>query len=490
MKRQDLNKYKLPDKPGVYMLTKPAEKGPTLKMPQGRTLGSRRILYIGKATSLRDRVRSYFGKDLIETRGPMILDMVTKSTSIKWQVTDSVLEALILEANLIKKHQPYYNVKEKDDKSFNYVGITDESYPKVIIVRGKDLDQKLSSRFRNASDGQARSKSSSTPGVKDAPTPGVFRISTFSRVFGPFTSGSSLREALKIIRRIFPFLDEKSKVKGSYEFYRQIGLVPDLPVGKGRSSRSDTERGTTLRSRQNYLKNIRNIKLIFEGKKNVILKNLEKEMRALAKEHKFEEANEVKKKIFALKHIQDVALIKDENVSLRSDLEPARGPTFSRHFRIEAYDIAHMFGKDMVGVMTVVENGEIVKSAYRKFSARGGSASGGKTILDKGKPNDPAALREILERRFAHPEWRFPNLIVVDGGKAQLNVANKVIEESGLVEIIKTVSVVKDEKHRPRQILGDQIIARKYESEILLANSESHRFAVKYHRSRREVIRP
>ena len=77
------------------------------------------ILYIGKATSLSNRVKSYFGKDIIETRGPHILDMVTQATSIKWQATDSVLEALILEANLIKKYQPKYNTKEKDNKSFN-----------------------------------------------------------------------------------------------------------------------------------------------------------------------------------------------------------------------------------------------------------------------------------------------------------------------------------------------------------------------------------
>src|SRR5450830_621233 len=106
MNSQRFKKIKLPKKPGIYFFYKDKE-----------------IIYIGKATSLRDRVKSYFGKDLIETRGPLIIDMVFKASKIEWQATDSVLEAIILEANLIKKHQPYHNTKEKDDKSFNYVCI-------------------------------------------------------------------------------------------------------------------------------------------------------------------------------------------------------------------------------------------------------------------------------------------------------------------------------------------------------------------------------
>ena len=157
----------MPDKPGVYFFLDKDKKP----------------MYIGKATSLKDRVRSYFGKDLISTRGPLILDMVFKSKGLKWVETDSVLEALILEANLIKKYQPIYNSKEKSDKSFNYVGITKEIYSRVVIVRGKDLETEKSH---------------------------------LKSVYGPYTSSSTLKEALKIIRKIFPFFDEKSRVKGRY----------------------------------------------------------------------------------------------------------------------------------------------------------------------------------------------------------------------------------------------------------------------------------
>ncbi len=394
----------MPDKPGVYFFL---EKG--------------KILYIGKATSLRSRVRSYFGKELIHTRGPLILDMTVKASTLKWVETDSVLEALILEANLIKKHQPYYNTKEKDDKSFNYVCITKEELPKVIIVRGKDLK--------------------STPWRR-------------LKCYGPFPHGPQLREALKIIRRIFPFLDDKSK--NNYEFYRQLGLTPSLikeGVGGG-----------------NYQNNIRNIKLFFEGKKKKILKNLEKEMKVYAKAHEFEKANEVKRQLFALQHINDIALIKNTEPHPDPLLIKERG-----NFRIEAYDIAHMSGKNMTGVMVVVEDGEVNKNEYRKFKIRNFDTA-----------NDTGALLEVLERRFNHPEWAYPKLIVIDGGKAQLNALKKFQEKAGLH--IPAVSVVKDERHKPKAIMGNENIIKQYERAIILANSEAHRFAISYHRKLRGKI--
>ena len=390
MKKSELKKFNLPDKPGVYFFLD----------------GKGEVLYIGKATSLRDRVRSYFSKDLIATRGPLIVDMVFKAKAIKHETTDSVLEALILEANLIKKYQPHFNTKEKDDKSFNYVCITKEKLPKVVVRRGKDLVSK-----------------------------------DFKKVFGPFTNGSQLREALKIIRRIFPFLDEKSKQY--HEFYRQLELVPNTD------------------ERKKYLNNIRNIALFFEGKKKTLVKALEKEMKGLAKEERFEDAQEVKKKIFALGHINDIALIKKE---ANSDEKP---------FRIEAYDIAHTSGKDMVGVMVVMEGGEANKSEYRKFRIRTQSDA-----------NDTGALQEVLERRFKKEAWAKPNLIVLDGSTAQINVAKKVLKDFDLE--IPIVSVVKDERHRAREIKGLKTYTRKYEREILLINQEAHRFAITYHKSLRD----
>ncbi len=421
MNIKSLKKFKLPDAPGVYFF-----------------LAGRKILYIGKATSLRDRVRSYFSSDLIAARGSLIVDMVYKASNIKWQKTDSVLEALVLEANLIKKHQPHYNTKEKDDKSFNYVGITKgnlrysvDGLPRVSVVRGKELAK--------------QKNSAALPSLRGLRHGRNFSASLAS-IYGPYTSGSQLREALKLVRKIFPFLDDKSK--NYLEFYKQINLVPDL------------------KDRKLYLQNIRNIKLFLSGKKKQLVRTLKKEMREYAETREFEKAGEKKRQMFALEHINDVALLK------LGSSDTKNSPFASQTFRIEAYDIAHMSGKNMVGVMTVVTNGEADKSEYKKFKIR--------TQADA---NDTGALEEMLLRRFAHTEWPSPALVVVDGGTAQINVAKKVLTRLSLV--MPVVSVLKDERHKPKDILGNKNYAVKYEKEILLANSEAHRFAISYHKQMR-----
>jgi excinuclease ABC subunit C len=417
MTKESLKKFKLPDNPGVYFFLKGKE-----------------ILYIGKATSLRDRVKSYFGKDLIETRGQLIVDMVWKADKIDWQDTDSVLEALVLEAEYIKKHQPYHNTREKDDRSFNYVCITKEKLPKVLTVRGKLL-------------GINNFSGLTLPRVRG----GTHTVQNyqFQAIFGPFTNGLQLKEAMKIVRGIFPYLDEYSSKKQNYEFYRQVNIAPDI---------SDAEKI------KQYQNNIKYIKLFFRAKKKDIVRDIKKEMMSAAAAREFERAGELKRQLFALKHINDVALLKNENYLKNRASHIA--------FRIEAYDIAHMSGKNMVGVMTVVENNNVAKSEYKKFRIRTQSGA-----------NDTGALTEVLERRLAHREWAFPDLIVVDGGVAQINAAVIVIKKMGFN--IPIVSVIKDEHHKPKAIIGDEELSRKYKSEILLANSEAHRFAISYHKKMR-----
>lgn len=397
---QDMVK-KLPNKPGVYIF-----RGP-----------KRAILYIGKATSLRSRVASYFNKNLIATRGPILVGMVEAARSVDHIETDSVLEALILEAYLIKKHQPPFNTKEKDNKSFNYVVITKEEFPRVMTMRGRELDVY-------------------EPEMK--------------YVFGPFPSSSVLREALSLVRKIFPFRDKCKPGSGVLCFNAQIGLCPGVCAGK--------------LPRIEYARTIQRIKLFFEGRKKQLLKDLERDMKRAAKELKFEEASRLKRTIFAMNHIQDVALLKAGFEVPSGDL--------GKTFRIEGYDAAHISGTNTVGVMTVVENNEVKKSDYRKFKI--------KTSTN----DDNASLREILTRRFAHTEWPMPHLIVVDGGKAQLNTAEKALAEWGIK--IPVVGVVKDEHHRPREIIGDRDARTTYERAILLANSEAHRFAITYHRLLRD----
>lgn len=393
MIRQDFKKLNFPEAPGIYFFKD----------------SSGSILYIGRATSLKDRVLSYFSNDLIQTRGPLLVDMVTKAVNVDYLQTDSVLEAIILESNEIKKYQPYFNTKEKDNKSYNFVVITDEDFPRVIITRGRTLDRLDEDELK-------------------------FKI---KYQFGPYPQGTLLRDALKIIRKIFPFRDEKAVLKHQESFYRSLRLSPDT---------------SSIQSKKEYQKTIRNLVLFFEGKKTQLIKTLEKEMNEYAEKQEFELAKKARNTIYTLNHIQDVSLIKTEKENA------------NKGFRIEAYDIAHMAGKDTVGVMTVVVDGEIKKSEYKKFK------------ISRDANDDVAGIKEILSRRMNHTEWGMPNLIVIDGGIGQINVANEIVKG------VSIVAVVKDNKHRPDHFLGDGSLIKQHSKSILLANAEAHRFAIAYHK--------
>jgi excinuclease ABC subunit C len=221
-----------------------------------------------------------------------------------------------------------------------------------------------------------------------------------------------------------------------------------------------------------YKGRIRHIKLFFEGKKGLVIKSLERHMYAHAKLQEFEIADTYKKMIFALLHIKDISLIKEEvrEASQRSSRKR------DKSYRIEAYDIAHISGKYTVGVMVVFEDGIPKKSEYRKFRIR----------IESERADDTLHLEEVLRRRFAHKEWQKPDLVVIDGGVAQKRRAEGVRREHELGFGI--VSVVKDSKHKPKMIMGDPEITESYKRWILIANAESHRFAVAYHRQLRAKL--
>jgi len=249
MQTKDISKD-IPDNPGVYFFQK-----------------GKNILYVGKATSIRDRVKSYFNTDIALSRGPKIVKMIDESTTVTWQETDSVLEALLLESQLIKKNSPLYNTREKDDKSYNYVVVTNEEFPRIFTVRERELLKKGKLPFK----------------VK--------------KNFGPFPNGLQLREALKIVRKIFPFRDKRSKDSDQERFYKLLGLSPDT---------------TSVNAKSTYADVIKNISMFFEGKKNTVARNMTKQMNGYAKKREFEKAEKIKRQLFALQHIQDVSLIKDD----------------------------------------------------------------------------------------------------------------------------------------------------------------------------------
>ena len=185
-------------------------------------------------------------------------------------------------------------------------------------------------------------------------------------------------------------------------------------------------------------------------------------MMSYAKELAFEKADIIKRQIYALEHIHDIALMKH-------DFEVS---SYINSFRMEAYDIAHLQGSAMVGVMVVYEGSEINSSEHRVFN-----------IQSVNHSNDTQALYETLSRRLRHDEWAYPNIIVVDGGVAQKRVAEKAVREHDLS--IPVIAVVKDDKHKARELLGQKKLSEKYHREIVALNNESHRFALLQHSKKR-----
>ncbi len=431
MQKSELQKSSLPDVPGVYLFK------------QGR-----KVLYVGKATSLRDRVRSYFDDDLIATRGPRIVDMVTRADRFAFEPTPTVLEALVREAALIKKYMPRANVDGKDDKTFLYAVVTDENIPRVLVVRGKDIVFKTR---RLKSDFNTNSQKSD------------FRLRA---IYGPFPSGVQLREGLRLIRRVFPFFDTPKPVfaRGKHqralvEFNTQIGQYPRLPAP------GPAQQAGAFDAKE-YRRTIRKVMLFLSGRGKELRAALGKEMRQAAKEERFEDAAEARRELFALDHIQDVSLIKDENQILES---PSGRPKIT--MRIEAYDTAHLSGTNAIGVMTVVVDGTPIKKEYRTFNIRGVK-----------KNDDIASLKEVLSRRLNHSEWPFPDAIVVDGGRTQKKAAETVLKEKRIA--IPVAAVVKDERHRPREVIGARTSGVS-EADAVLANAEAHRFSLARHRAAR-----
>jgi excinuclease ABC subunit C len=222
-------------------------------------------------------------------------------------------------------------------------------------------------------------------------------------------------------------------------------------------------------NKKSYSKLIAELRMFFEGKRERLIRQLEREMQRAAKELAFEEAAECKRVLFALSHINDVALMSDETRLASQRSSKIR----ERAFRIEAYDIAHLFGTHTVGVMVALHDGRPEKSQYRKFKIR----------EELGVVDDIMRLKEVLRRRFGHVEWQRPDVIVIDGGKTHLLHAKKLLKELDID--IPTVSVVKDNRHKAKGILGNRELAESYKPSIVLANMEAHRFAVEYHRKLR-----
>lgn len=429
------------------------------------------ILYIGKAGNLKARLQSYFvsSRDI----GLAKERMLKEATSVSWREAKSEIEALIWEAELIKKHAPRYNVLMRDDKNYTFVGFSKEPFPRIVVthqpikkVRSKNQESRINAKTRKHE----------------------------VEYVGPFTEGTFIKYILRSLRRAFPYCTCKELHNRRCQ-NAAIGLCAEICCLKTKiipEFLHAHKEKTLAESTREYRRNVSTIRDILSGKRKHILKKLRKEMEATSKTYNFEVAAEKRNQIWALERIfehspyikKEWAVENKKGLKELEQLLQLTGPIT----RIEGYDISNIYGQDAVGSMVVFIDGIPDKNEYRKFKI--------KTI--KGA-NDPAMINEILSRRFYNTAWQLPEAMLIDGGKTQLHAAlaakgafvitaRKTLtpEMRKRIESLPIVSIAKREEElyipqRPEPIPLNSMPASILHL-IQQVRDEAHRFAVSYHR--------
>ena len=429
----------LPQKPGVYF-----HKDKTGE-----------IIYVGKAANLRNRVRQYFQKS--RYHDPKTDVLVGGIADIEWAEVETEADALFLEAELIRRYQPRFNILLRDDKSSTFIRVDyKSSYPTVVLVR-RPLD-----------DG--------------------------AEYFGPYINSNSIRKALRYLRRAFPYASSRPASKKRVSLHYHLGLDPGLEEGK-----------TSL---EDYRKNLKKLMQYFKGQRVAIVKELERDMKRAAAKKDYEQAAVYRNQLFAIKELNRQILFSDHEL-LDANRDQALAE-IAKLFalenaprRIEGFDISHMQGSDNVASMVVFINGLPDKASYRKFK-----------MVAPGN-DDFAHMGEVIKRRF-RPEnikkWGLPDFVLIDGGKGQLSAAINAREQAGMVKIPmvglakRHEELVIDKQHslvgKPagifaasatsaggfvRETGGYYVLAMPNNSNLVKllqrVRDESHRFAVSYHTS-------
>ncbi|MBF0384533.1 MAG: excinuclease ABC subunit UvrC [Candidatus Omnitrophica bacterium] len=381
----------------------------------------RQVIYVGKAVNLRRRVQSYFKENHPDPKtGKLAADI----SYVDFIETSSEAEALILEASLIKKYAPKYNIDLRDDKSFPYIEITGDEFPRIFLSRPRKKNKT-------------------------------------SKYFGPYTEPRLAREALSLIRKIFHFRSCKA-LPGKVCLDHHLGLCDGPCEGKV--------------SKEEYKMIVKKISLILEGKKDDLYRGLSKEMDKAAQNEDFELAAKARNQMLALGALYSGA--KDMNYYKEAEqLKMVLGLKNSP-LRIEAFDISNTMGAQSAGSMVSFFNGKPDKSNYRRFRIR--ETEG----IDDYKMISEVVRRRY--KRVKEEKGLLPDLIVIDGGKGQLSAAQK--ELAALELNVPMVSLAKQEeeiylpnKSRPVKMppdsLGLQLLQR--------VRDEAHRFALGYHRKLR-----
>lgn len=411
-----------PTTPGVYLM----------KDARGR------VIYIGKAVNLRSRASSYFTKPAlsdIRTR-----DLVPEICDLDYICTDSEVDALLLEARLVKDVQPRFNTELKDDKTFPYLQIyVREAFPRVEFTR--------------------------------KPRP------RGTKLYGPFTSAKKLRGAMAVLQQIFRFRNCSLDINPDEERWRWFR--PCLLASIQQCTAPCNLRVT----KEDYRRDIHRLIMFLDGKKKRLFKELRSEMETAAKELKFEKAARLRDQITAL-----------ENLNLRGDLrahaqpevfqiDPKRGVRgLQKVFelaqpprRIEGMDIAHLQGGETVASCVQFIDGLPFKHGYKRFKIR--SVDG---------VDDFASMREVVTRRFRRLQQEgepFPDLLLIDGGKGQLNAAMAAFEAAGIKPpFVISLAKREEEVFLPGQSEPKVLSRHSFGLRLLqYVRDEAHRFAQQYH---------
>lgn len=394
---------------------------------------SGKTIYIGKAMNLQNRVKSYFQKNA--TLYGAKAEMTGQIETIDWQIVDSEIEALIMETKYIKKYQPKYNVLSRDDKSYLYAAITKEKFPKIRILRRNQI-----------------------PNAK----------SQISNSIGPFTDSAALKQTLNILRSAFPFCTCKTPHKHPCLNYH-IGKCAGICCAKNQNRREF--RITPAE----YRKNINNIRGVLLGNKTMTADAIQKEMKMASANKNFERAARLRDQLYCLDNIfLHKKIIRDEVRTEKGLTGISRLLAVPEPKRIEGYDISNTQGALAVGAMAVFTNGLPDKSQYRKFRI--------KTVTGA---NDVWMIKEIVSRRLTHREWELPTLVLIDGGKAQLNAARLAMKQAKLSLPVAALAKSRQQIYFKNKI----IILKRYSPALQIlqrVRDEAHRFAIGYHRNLRD----
>jgi excinuclease ABC subunit C len=381
------------------------------------------IIYVGKAANLKNRVKQYFQKNQTDAKTRAL---VAEIVDTDWIETESEIDALFLESEMIKRYMPRYNILLRDDKSSLYVRIPFND--KVPIVTTTRIPADDSADY-----------------------------------FGPFYNGAAIKKALRLLRRVFPFYAKKTDINS--KLLLQLKLIPDA------------------NNLQNYKKDLRQLARYLRGERVKIQAEIEKEMKLSAKNLEFEKAADLRNKLRNLNELKrQIVFGRDEFLDISKDLalvglrDLLDLPQIPR--RIEAFDISHISGTNNVASMVVATNGVADKREYRKFK------------ISQNQNDDYAAMREVITRRLKHlTDWGRPDLVILDGGLGQVNAVADLLDEAKIPFIGRNKSgdhggnarvqvvIEKNGKHEFLDLDDNDHVAKL----IARMDEEAHRFAINYH---------